>query len=84
MPYRGMTSGGGIGRLAAAGADVIVSTHELAEADRCSSAALLSEEKIVAAGEPEQIARGTSAKAFVLSGTDARRLAPVVEAVPGV
>ena len=73
-----------IGRLAAAGAGVIVSTHDLAEADRCSSAALLSEGKIVAAGEPEQIARGTSAKAFVLSGTDARRLAPAVEAVPGV
>jgi len=73
-----------IGRLAAQGAGVIVSTHDLAEAERCSSAALLSEGKIVAAGTPQQIARSTSADAFLLSGTDARRLARLVEALPGV
>jgi ABC-type multidrug transport system ATPase subunit len=73
-----------IGRLAAQGAGVIVSTHDLAEAERCSSAALLSEGEIVAAGTPEQIARSTSAEAFLLSGTDARRLSRLVEAVPGV
>jgi ABC-2 type transport system ATP-binding protein len=38
-----------IGLLAGQGAGVIVSTHDLAEAERCSSAALLSEGKIVAA-----------------------------------
>jgi ABC-2 type transport system ATP-binding protein len=42
-----------IGLLAAQGAGVIVSTHDLAEAERCSSAALLSEGKIVAAGTPD-------------------------------
>jgi ABC-2 type transport system ATP-binding protein len=73
-----------IGSLAAQGAGVIVSTHDLAEAERCSSAALLSEGRVVAAGTPEQIARNTSAVAFLLSGTDARRLARLVEAVPGV
>jgi ABC-2 type transport system ATP-binding protein len=73
-----------IERLAARGAGVIVSTHDLAEAERCSSAALLSEGRIVAAGTPEQIARSTSADAFLLSGTDARQLARLVEAVPGV
>ena len=73
-----------IGHLAAQGAGVIVSTHDLAEAERCSSAALLSEGRVVAAGTPEQIARSTSATAFLLSGTDARRLARLVEAVPGV
>ncbi len=73
-----------IGSLAAQGAGVIVSTHDLAEAERCSSAALLSEGRVVAAGTPEQIAQNTSAVAFLLSGTDARRLARLVEAVPGV
>jgi ABC-2 type transport system ATP-binding protein len=73
-----------IGNLAAHGAGVIVSTHDLAEAERCSSAALLSEGRVVAAGTPEQIARSTSAAAFLLSGTDARRFARLVEAVPGV
>ena len=70
--------------LAAQGAGVIVSTHDLAEAERCSSAALLSEGKIVAAGTPEQIAQCTSLDAFLLSGADARQLAQLVEAVPGV
>jgi len=70
--------------LAAQGAGVIVSTHDLAEAERCSSAALLSEGRVVAAGTPEQIARSTSAAAFLLSGTDARQLARLVEAVSGV
>ena len=73
-----------IERLAAEGAGVIVSTHDLAEAERCSSASLLSEGRIVAAGTPEQIARSTSADAFLLTGADARELARLVEAVPGV
>ena len=63
---------------------MIVSTHDLAEAERCSGAALLSEGKIVAAGTPEQIARSTSADAFLLSGTEARQLARLVETVQGV
>jgi ABC-2 type transport system ATP-binding protein len=73
-----------IERLAAAGVGVLVSTHDLAEAERCSSAALLSDGKIVAAGIPEQIALSASASAFVLSGTDARQLAQAVDAMPGV
>jgi len=73
-----------IGSLAAAGAGVIVSTHDLAEAERCSYAALLSEGKIVATGTPGQIARSASADAFLLSGPDARQLAEPIEATPGV
>jgi len=73
-----------IGSLAAAGAGVIVSTHDLAEAERCSYAALLSEGKIVATGTPGQIARSASAEAFLLSGPDARQLAEPIEASPGV
>jgi len=73
-----------IGRLAAAGAGAIVSTHDLAEAERCSYAALLSEGKIVATGTPGQIARSASAEAFLLSGPDARQLAEPIEASPGV
>jgi ABC-2 type transport system ATP-binding protein len=73
-----------IGSLAAAGAGVIVSTHDLAEAERCSYAALLSQGKIVAAGTPEQIATSASAGAFLLSGPDARQLAQRIEATQGV
>lgn len=73
-----------IGCLAAQGAGVIVSTHDLAEAERCPLAALLSEGRVVAAGAPEQIARSAPAAAFLLSGIEARALAQSIEAVPGV
>ena len=73
-----------IGRLAAAGVGVIVSTHDLGEAERCCHAALLSEAGVVATGTPEQIARSAPATAFLLSGGNARLLTPCVEAITGV
>ena len=73
-----------IGRLAAAGAGIVVSTHDLAEAERCSQAALLSEGRVVATGTPEQVAQRAPAAAFLLSGLDARLLGQAVDAVPGV
>jgi ABC-type multidrug transport system ATPase subunit len=73
-----------IGSLAAAGAGVIVSTHDLAEAERCSYAALLSKGKIVAAGTPEHIAMSASADAFLLTGPGTRQLAQRIEAAQGV
>jgi ABC-type multidrug transport system ATPase subunit len=73
-----------IGSLVAAGTGVIVSTHDLAEAERCSYAALLWEGKIVATGTPGQIARSASAEAFLLFGPEARQLAEPIEATPGV
>jgi len=71
-------------RLAAGGAGIVVSTHDLAEAERCTRVALLSEGRVVAAGTPEQVAQSAPAVAFLLSGLDARLLARDVEAVPGV
>ena len=73
-----------IGILAAEGAGVIVSTHDFAEAERCSYAVLLSEGKIVAAGTPVEIAGRASAGAFLIYGPDARQLAQPVESTQGV
>jgi ABC-2 type transport system ATP-binding protein len=73
-----------IGRLADQGAGVIVSSHDLAEAERCSSAALLSEGHVVASGTPEQIATRAPAAAFILSGPEARTLQQTIEATAGV
>ena len=70
--------------LAAAGAGVIVCTHDLAEAERCSHAAFFANGQVVAAGAPAEIAAGSPAVAFLLSGTDVRRLANDVTAVAGV
>jgi ABC-2 type transport system ATP-binding protein len=73
-----------IGDLAAQGAAIVVSTHDLAEAERCSAAALLSEGRVVAVGTPDQIARNAPASAFLLSGIGARLLAKAVEELPGI
>ena len=70
--------------LAAAGAGVIVCTHDLAEAERCSHAAFFANGQVVATGAPAEIAAGSPAVAFLLSGTDVRRLANDVTAVAGV
>jgi ABC-2 type transport system ATP-binding protein len=73
-----------IGHMAAQGAGVIISTHDLGEAERCSHAVVLSEARVVTAGTPEQIARSAPASAFLLSGGNTRLLGPRVEAVTGV
>jgi ABC-2 type transport system ATP-binding protein len=73
-----------IERMAAQGAGVIVSSHDLAEAERCSRAALLSEGRVVAAGTPDEIARDAPAAAFLLSGSDVRRLQESIDRTAGV
>jgi ABC-type multidrug transport system ATPase subunit len=70
--------------LAAAGAGVIVCTHDLVEAERCSHAAFFANGQVVAAGTPAAIAAGSAAAVFLLSGSDVRRLANDVTAVAGV
>jgi ABC-2 type transport system ATP-binding protein len=73
-----------IGWLARGRTGIVISTHDLAEAERCSHAVLLAEGRVVASGTPDQIARNAPVLAFVVSGTNARLLAPIIEAVPGV
>jgi ABC-2 type transport system ATP-binding protein len=73
-----------IDRTAAQGAGVIVSSHDLAEAELCSRAALLSEGRIVAAGTPDEIARDAPAASFLLSGADVRRLQESIDRTAGV
>ena len=70
--------------LAAAGAGVIVGTHDLAEAERCSLAAFFESGQVVASGAPAAIAAGSPAAVFLLYGRDVRRLANDVTAVAGV
>jgi len=73
-----------IERMAAQGAGVVVCSHDLAEAERCSRAALLSDGRVVAAGTPDEIARDAPAVAFLLSGADARALQESIDRTAGV
>ena len=70
--------------LSAAGAGVIVCTHDLVEAERCSHAVFFANGQVLAAGTPAAIAAGSATAAFLLSGSDVRRLANDVAAVAGV
>lgn len=63
---------------------MIVSSHDLAEAERCSRAALLSEGRVVAAGTPDEIAQGAPSAAFLLSGAHARGLQESIDRTEGV
>ncbi len=56
--------------LAETGVGIIVCTHDLAEAERCSQAAFFADGQVVAAGAPGAIVAGSPAVAFILSGTD--------------
>src|ERR1700722_16368175 len=73
-----------IERMAARGAGVIVSSHDLAEAERCSRAALLSGAQVVAAAPPDETPGAAPAAAFLLSGADARRLQESIDRTAGV
>lgn len=73
-----------VAALAASGAGVIVSTHDLAEAEWCSRAALLSDGRVVAVGTPQEVAGRAPASAFLLSGGEPLALARQVSAVRGV
>ena len=70
--------------LAAAGAGVIVCTHDLVEAERCSHVAFFARGRVLAAGAPDEIAAGSRVAVFLLCGTDVRRLAKDLTGVTGV
>jgi ABC-2 type transport system ATP-binding protein len=70
--------------LAATGAGVIVCTHDLVEAERCSQTVFFAAGQVVAAGAPAEIAAASPAAVFELSGTDVRLLAHDVTTVAGV
>src|SRR5260370_2021694 len=67
--------------LAATGAGVIVCTHDLVEAERCSKAAFFSDGRGLAAGAPLENPAAPRAAGFEFSGTDVRLLASDVTTV---
>jgi ABC-2 type transport system ATP-binding protein len=71
-------------RLAAEGVGVILCTHDLIEAERCSHAVLFAEGQVVAAGAPGEIAKHSPAVAFLVSGIGTHGLSHDVGAVDGV
>ncbi len=73
-----------IERLAAAGAGIILCTHDLADAERCSHVAYFESGRILTAGTPAEIAANTPIAVFQLAGDDMHRLAARVASTAGV
>ena len=63
-------------RLASSGCTILVTTHVMDEAERCSLIAMLNGGRIIATGSPEQIIKNTGAMdledAFLRLGGDCR------------
>jgi ABC-2 type transport system ATP-binding protein len=65
--------------LAAQGAAILLSTHDLAEAQRCAHLILLSEGSVKARGAPQDIPNQLEASVLVVSGHE---FLPVLESLP--
>ena len=71
-------------RLAVAGTAVILSTHDLADAARCSQIVFLTHGVVRARGTPEEVARTTAASVVAVRGAQALSLAESLQRLPGV
>jgi ABC-2 type transport system ATP-binding protein len=73
-----------IASLAGAGVAVVIATHDLAEAERCSHVSVLAGGSVRAQGAPLAIARSTAARVYAIVGARAIALSDRVAAQPGV
>jgi ABC-2 type transport system ATP-binding protein len=73
-----------IASLSGQGASVIINTHDLADAERCTRVALFSGGRVLALGEPRALAAAAPFEAVLVEGGDAHSAAHMFDAVPGV
>jgi len=71
-------------RLAVAGTAVILSTHDLVDAARCSQIVFLTRGVVRANGAPEEVARSTAASVLAVRGAQVLRLAESLQRIAGV
>jgi ABC-type multidrug transport system ATPase subunit len=65
--------------LAVQGTAIVLSTHDLVEAQRCSHILLLSNGRVRARGSPEAVTRQMAASAILVSGRDVLDLAELLQ-----
>ena len=73
-----------IASLAGAGVAVVIATHDLAEAERCSHVSVLAAGRVRAQGTPLAIMRDSAARVYVLGGASAIALADRIAGLPGI
>ena len=75
---------GHIMRFAADGRGVLLSTHDISDACRCSRIVLLSQGGIFATGTPADLVAASSSKVLLVSGPGTLRCASLVQQLSGV
>lgn len=65
--------------LAVQGTAIVLSTHDLTEAQRCSNILLLSDGCVRATGSPREVAAQVDAATLIVSGQDARNLTELLQ-----
>ncbi len=70
--------------LAREGASVVINTHDLAEAEQCTTIALFSQGEILARGDPDALTKAAPFVAVMLCEAEVDRLAAQVREVAGV
>jgi ABC-2 type transport system ATP-binding protein len=63
----------------AQGSAMVLATHDLGEAQRCSHIVLLSQGQVRASGPPAAVARQVPASALIVNGRDAMKFADYLE-----
>ncbi|MDR3512850.1 MAG: ABC transporter ATP-binding protein [Caulobacteraceae bacterium] len=66
------------------GGSVVINTHDLAEAERCTTVALFSAGRVLARGDPARLVLHAPFEAMVIAGGDVRALLARFETAPGV
>jgi ABC-type multidrug transport system ATPase subunit len=70
--------------IAHAGGSVVINTHDLAEAERCTTVALFSGGRVLAKGDPDRIIRRAPFEALLVGGCDVRDLLTRFKTADGV
>ena len=70
--------------LADAGTTILVSTHYMDEAERCTRLAILDHGRLVADGTPAQLLENLPGRTLLIEGKEPRRAQKVLEGMPGI
>lgn len=73
-----------LGRLAAQGCGIIVNTHDLAEAERCTAVSIFAKGEILAQASPDDLIGRATVEAFLLTGPSIGALDGVLDRLPNL